>query len=70
MGLWNNCKFVSFKWKAGQKIRQHSLVTKYYLIATILKNAHICMYEGLAANYFDCSAPDLFDYFQVNNEQN
>ena len=39
--------------------------TSYYFIATILRNAHMCLYDGLTSSYFDCSAPSLEDYFRV-----
>ena len=38
--------FPFIKWKAGQKVRQNRLVTKYYFVATLLRNAHVCLYEG------------------------
>jgi hypothetical protein len=59
--------FPFIKWKAGQKIMRNNLVTRYYFVATLLRNAHMCLYEGLTSSYFYCECPDLLDYFQVNN---
>ena len=60
--------FPFIKWKAGQKIKRNKLVTKYYFVATILRNAHMCLYEGLTSSYFDVQAPSLYDYFQVRED--
>lgn len=56
--------FPFIKWRSSQKIRQNSLVPRYYFVATLLRNAHMCLYEGLTSSYFDCPAPNLFDYFK------
>ena len=53
------------KWKAGQKIRRNPFVTRYYIVATLLRNAHLCMYEGLTSSYFNCPCPTLENYFGV-----
>jgi hypothetical protein len=56
--------FPFIKWKAGQNIRRNNLVTRYYFVATtLLCNAHMCLYEGLASSYFNCPCPELEDYF-------
>lgn len=60
----NNYPFV--KHRAAQKIRHNKLCTKFYFIATLLRNAHVCLYESETSSYFDCPAPSLFDYFEVN----
>jgi hypothetical protein len=39
--------FPFIKYKTGQRTRQNDLVTRYYFVATILRNAHMCLYEGL-----------------------
>ncbi len=51
------------KYKLGLKIRKSAVVSRYYFVATLLRNAHLCLYDGLTSDYFDCPAPDLEDYF-------
>lgn len=55
------------KFKAAQKIRQNKFCTRFYFVATLLRYAHMCLYEGLTSSYFYCPTPSLEDYFQVNN---
>jgi hypothetical protein len=53
------------KYRYAQKLLKNSMTTKYYLVATILRNAHCCLYEGLVSSYFDCPSPELEHYFRV-----
>jgi hypothetical protein len=55
--------FKLVKYKLGLKIRKSVEVSRYYFVATLLRNIHLCLYDGLTASYFDCPAPDLEDYF-------
>jgi DDE superfamily endonuclease len=54
--------------KFSQKIRKNKFVTRYYFVATLLRNAHMCLYEGLTSSYFDCRPPSLESYFGVDAE--
>lgn len=49
--------FVKFK------ERRRKVVQKQYIVATLLRNAHLCLYDGITADYYECSAPSLEDYF-------
>jgi len=53
------------KYRAAQRLLHNKCVTKFYIVATLLRNAHMCLYEGLSASYFDCATPTLEEYFQV-----
>jgi hypothetical protein len=57
--------FPYVKYKYSMKLLKSKSTVNLYFIATILRNAHCCMYEGLTASYFDCAAPSLEDYFRV-----
>lgn len=52
------------------KLLKSKNTVNLYFIATILRNAHCCLYEGLTASYFNCLAPTLEDYFERNNPKN
>lgn len=56
--LFSFCKF-----KCSNKLMQHKDVGKYYFVATILRNCHNCLYDGITASYYELSAPNLKDYF-------
>ena len=56
--------FPYVKWKFGQKIKRNRFVTRYYFIATLLRNAHTCLYGGITSTYFNCQPPFLEDYFE------
>ena len=58
--------FPYVKYRAAQKLLMNKLTTKFYIVATLLRNAHMCLYEGLAASYFNCDTPSLEDYFQMH----
>lgn len=66
----STCSMYPFiKNKYGLKIRKKgSNASVYFVVGTILRNAHMCLYEGISASYFDCSAPSLEEYFHVANE--
>jgi hypothetical protein len=51
------------KYHLGLKICRSEYVSRLYFVATLLRNAHLCLYDGLTARYFQCSAPELEDYF-------
>lgn len=55
--------FPYVKYRAAQKLLLNKLTTKFYTVATLLRNSHMCLYEGLASNYFDCDTPSLENYF-------
>jgi hypothetical protein len=57
--------FPFVKDKFSQKLRRNAFVTRYYFVATLLRNAHLCLYEGIASSYFSCPCPSLESYFQV-----
>ena len=58
--------FPFAKDKRAYKLRGNKLCGHFYLVATILRNAHLCLYEGLTSSYFQCPTPTLFEYFRVN----
>jgi hypothetical protein len=45
------------------KIRQHPNLPKTYTVATLLKNAHVCLYGSQVASYFNLTPPSLQSYF-------
>lgn len=53
--------FVDFK--KNQKLYLQP-VGKYYIIATLLTNAHTCLYGSTTSTYFDIESVNLFEYFQ------
>jgi hypothetical protein len=55
--------FKLVKYHLGLKICKTKNVSRYYFVATLLRNAHLCLYDGLTSDYFDCPAPELEDYF-------
>jgi hypothetical protein len=55
--------FVKYRYK--MKLLENNLCVKYYIVATLLRNANLCLYAGLTSDYFNCDYPDLEDYFQV-----
>lgn len=63
-----NQLFPFVKEKLMTKIRKNRNVTRYYFVATILRNAHMCLYEGITASYFGCPCPTLEDYFSIPKE--
>ena len=48
------------------KLLQHPDASLYYFVATILRNAHNCLYGGITSRYFECLPPSLEDMFQVD----
>ena len=54
-------KFLDYKY--GHKLFQNQ-VGKVYLVATLLKNCHTCLYGNQTSKYFNLSPPDLFDYLR------
>ena len=48
------------------KLLQHPDASLYYFVATILRNAHNCLYGGITSRYFECLPQSLEDVFQVD----
>lgn len=46
------------------KILQNKQCGSYYYVATLLKNAQICLYGSNSSIYFNCPIPSLEEYFQ------
>ncbi len=46
-------------------LKPNGLVARQYVVATLLRNAHMCLYDGITSGYYDCPAPTLEHYFQV-----
>jgi nuclease HARBI1 len=57
--------FPYVKNKYSQKIRHNTEAINNYIVATLLRNAYICLNEGQTSRYFDCPPPSLFEYFRV-----
>ncbi len=55
--------FLILKWSHGLRLRQNREHAYFYLIATILRNAHCCLYGNQISQYFDCKPPSLEEYF-------
>lgn len=55
--------FQLCKHKMVNKLLLHRNISRYYFVATLLRNAHMCLYDGQSANYYECSAPSLENYF-------
>ena len=53
------------KWSPGLRLRQNAEHAYYFLVATILRNAHCCVYGNQTSQYFDCTPPTLEQYFNV-----
>lgn len=47
------------------KIRKTKDVRSYYFVATLLRNAHVCLYGSETSKYFNCMPPSLEDFFRV-----
>jgi len=59
-------KFKYLDFAKGQKLQEVS-VPKFYIVATLLSNAHTCMYGGPNhTRYFNCEPPSVEDYFDQN----
>lgn len=58
--------FPYVKDKKAYKLRKNKMCGHYYIVATLLRNAHMCLYEGLTSSYYNCPTPTLFEYFRVN----
>jgi hypothetical protein len=55
--------FKLLKWSYGLRLRQNPEHAHYYIVATILRNAHCCLYGNQISQYFDCRPPTLEQYF-------
>jgi hypothetical protein len=59
--------FKCLKWHYGIRIRQSSDHARYYITATILRNAHCCLYGNQTSQYFNCKPPTLEEYFGLQD---
>lgn len=55
--------FKILKWSYGLRIRSNPEHARYYITATILRNAHCCCYGNQTSQYFNCVPPTLEHYF-------
>lgn len=53
--------FVDFK--KNQKLFLQP-VGKFYIVATLLTNAHTCFYGSTTSHYFNVESPNILEYFQ------
>jgi hypothetical protein len=60
--LW---KYVKYKESNKLMSKNIGMVGKRYIAATLLRNAHLCLYDGITASYYECPAPFLEDYFNM-----
>jgi hypothetical protein len=56
--------FAICKYKRSLKMIQRNHADNY-TVRTILRNLHLCMYDGLTASYYERAAPTLEDYLGV-----
>jgi hypothetical protein len=56
--------FAFCKYKRSLKMTQKNH-SDYYIVSTILRNLHLCMYDGLTASYYELAAPTLEEYLGV-----
>jgi hypothetical protein len=47
------------------KLRKTKDISSYYFVATLLRNAHVCLYGSQTSKYFECMPPTLEDYFKM-----
>jgi hypothetical protein len=57
--------FPFVKNKSFQKIRQNKTCIYNYAVATLLRNAYVCLYENQISAYFNCPPPTFEEYFQI-----
>ena len=57
--------FSLLKFSSGLRIRKNSEHAMYYITATVLRNAHCCLYGNQVSQYFNCLPPTLESYFAV-----
>ena len=60
-------KYVTFK-DHNRLLKPNGIVAKQYVVATLIRNAHLCLYDGITADYYNYQAPSLEDYFGVPQE--
>jgi hypothetical protein len=56
-------QFQYVKDRYSSKLLRSDSWLYHYFIATILRNAHLCLYEGETSQRFDCHPPSLEEYF-------
>lgn len=56
-------QFAFLDFKKNQKLYLQP-VGKYYIVATLLTNAHTCLYGCSTSTFFDVESPSLLEYFQ------
>ena len=55
--------FPLVKDKFFNKIRLSPNCAFWYFVATLLRNAYVCLYGNISTQYFKISPPDLEEYF-------
>ena len=55
--------FPLVKDKFFHKIRLSPNCAYWYFVATLLRNAYVCLYGNISTKYFNTSPPDLEEYF-------
>jgi hypothetical protein len=56
--------FAFCKYKRSLKMTQRNH-SDYYTVSTLLRNFHLCLYDGLTASYYNLAAPELEEYLGV-----
>ena len=46
-----------------QQLRKHDHARYVYFVATLLRNAHVCLYGSIVSTYFQCQPPTLEEFF-------
>ena len=46
-----------------------TIVSKIYVVATILRNCHVCLYGSETSYYFEVTPPTLFEYMKVDFDE-
>jgi hypothetical protein len=54
--------FCKYKRSLKMTLKEHC---NYYTVSTILRNLHMCLYDGLTASYYEHAAPTLEEYLRV-----
>ena len=58
--------FTMIKFHYSFRLRKNSECPYFYIAATILRNAHCCLYGNKVSQYFSCLPPTLENYFSAN----
>ena len=60
-------KFPLTQYWQKNKIKASPLQSRQYFVATLMRNALVCLYGSITASYFDVRPPTLEEYFNVQN---